>query len=575
MNNGEAIAIRPPQVSSREAAALILTGAIQATPMQASAFELYEMGFSIGPAKPASKLPYLYKRLTYSRIDPRFIFQLFDARENLLVICGAISGNLTILDCENLAETKRHEHEFNSRGLKPWQVSTARGGHFWWLGDVETANAPKQKTDGDYEIRGRLRYCMAPPSVHPSGMIYDWVFREGERPPLIPITALNWLPIHPAVEERRKWESTEAGPLACLFRNTREFIERGTHPGERNNRLFAAACDLQANGFTYSDARDLLSPAVQRCGLPQGEFSNTLKSAYSKARSTVKDSKVRIAPKWERARQWAEAHTWEPLTAVIEKRNLEPRIRATLSRASGSIAVSYNVEAAPVSETELLKVSARTARSVFIALCERARREHPADVFRASLRETAEIARMKPLTVGRAIKCLEASGFIKSCGHNEQFTGLYALGDKTLHKGHSKTLWSLSTVSPTQQSKDLFSRDGLGEYSGEIWRLILTEPCKAAEIARRVKVHPSTAGRALRGLEAYRLAQKEPGGIWAGIAAGKDRMGEIALQNGTTARVERRKERHKQERSHDVTMAIKRRQGKATPARISLGAKCF
>ncbi len=115
------------------------------TPTQRAALELYDMGFSIGPTKPASKLPYLWRRLAQVRIQRDYIPKLFDNRAGLFVMVGRISRNLTILDCETEDEADYHAREFAKRGLCPWRVATARGGHFWWLSaEGELANVPQK-----------------------------------------------------------------------------------------------------------------------------------------------------------------------------------------------------------------------------------------------------------------------------------------------------------------------------------------------------------------------------------------------------------------------------------------------
>ena len=73
------------------------------TDTQSEAARLYSLGFSIGPTKPSSKEPYLWRKLCYCRIDPVAIPMLFEHRAGILVITGSISRNLTILDCDDMA----------------------------------------------------------------------------------------------------------------------------------------------------------------------------------------------------------------------------------------------------------------------------------------------------------------------------------------------------------------------------------------------------------------------------------------------------------------------------------------
>ena len=378
------------------------------TPTQRAAMEFYDMGFSIGPTKPASKEPYLWRRLVQTRIERDYLQRLFDNRAGIFVIVGRISRNLTVLDCETEREADYHAREFERRGLKVWRVTTARGGHLWWLSaDGELANVRKDKfPNGRAELWGNTHYCLCPPSVHPTGVIYDWEFRDGELPPSIPIAALDWLPVELRFKVRRKVERREADPLDCLSKSSRDFIAHGATSGDRNNRLFKAACDMAGNEFDYQAAYAMLAPVAQRCGLESRAIRDTIKSAFSKPRTPSKQSRpTPPLPTWMRAAQWAERHQWRRMNAVVERVSRKTRqpIKARYA------------------------VTAETARKVFNACCERARRDN-GDVFRASTREVAELANMGRDTAYNALRCLIHAGVLVPCGRSDMQAGLYAFG---------------------------------------------------------------------------------------------------------------------------------------------------
>lgn len=387
---------------------------VSLTPVQRQASELYDMGFSIGPARPATKLPYIWRRLYTTRIDPAAIPDLFPGRAGLFVVTGAISRNLAILDCESQETARQHAAEFTRRGLRPWVVTTARGAHFWFLSaDGELTNLKDDPAQPrGWELRGRCCYAMCPPSIHPTGVIYDWHYRAGELPPSIPLAALDWLGAELHTKAHRKAQPQEPEEYPELSRANREFILTGAAPGARNNRLFAAACDLAANGYSRADTRAALLPAARRCGLSERETNATIDSAYREARTPAKQTKAAPpVPAWAGARAWADAYPFTTLSAERYGR--------------------------------ALRVSAATARAVFIALCERARREHPSTVFRASVREVAELAHLRAATVQAALNCLLAVGHLKACGHNTAGAGLFAFDAELLHNRNSNPPWSL------------------------------------------------------------------------------------------------------------------------------------
>ncbi len=498
------------------------------TPVQQAATEYHAMGLSIGPTKPASKFPYLWRRLVGVRINPAYIPELFDNRAGVFVIVGAISGNLCILDADTERAARFHAAEFARRGLRPWVVSTARGRHFWWLSpDGELANVRNEKMPGgEAELRGHTCYCLAPPSVHPSGVIYDWLERDGDRPPAIPLAALDWLPVTLRKLARRKPDTPTPAPDDPPSEATRDFIAAGAPEGERHDRLFAAACDLAGNGHTLAGARELLTPPAERVGLPRREIEATINSAFSRPR-TPTPTPTPTPPDWVRALTWADSHHWARLEASTAARRVA--------------------------------VSADTARAVFLACCERARKDHPRAVFRASTRELAELASVMSNTAHRALLCFVAAGWLRRCGYSKMMgAGLFAFGQPVLLQMRYSITTGLSTVSYLQQL-DAFGRGALARSGARVWRLILTEALEPAKIARRLKCHRSTVGRALERLAQHGLAEPAGRGKWAGNPAGADFLRTVAVKCGTAGRAEQRKARHAAERAEDVCRAILRR----------------
>jgi hypothetical protein len=501
------------------------------TPVQRAAYELFDMGLSVGPTRPVSKLPYLWRKLYTTRIDPAAIPELFTGRAGIFVVTGATSGNLAVLDCETLEAARQHAAEFDGRNLRPWRLTTPRGAHFWWLSaDGELAN---RKDDASrprgWELRGRCCYVMTPPSIHPSGVIYDWSYREGERPPIIESAALDWLGAELHAKVRRKPTALQAEGYPELSRASREFIAGGAPSGQRNNRLFAAACDLAGNGYRHNDARDVLTPAALGSGLPAKEAADTIASAYRKTRTPAKSSRqAPPAPGWALARTWADAHTFTSLSA---ERSTTP--------------------------SRPYRVSGATARAVFIACCERARREHPSAVFRASVREVAELARLRFQTAQAALRCLVAAGHLRHCGYNPAGASLFAFAAGVLRKRNSSTYWSLCTVPLMEHAA--WARGSLGETARRAWALLLAEPMRASDVALRLNVSRSTAGRTLAALAQHGLAERGPGRVWQGLAAASADLDTIAAATGVTARDAARRALHERQRSADVTAAILRR----------------
>jgi predicted transcriptional regulator len=353
------------------------------------------------------------------------------------------------------------------------------------------------------------------------------------------MAALDWLPLQLAIKARRKYEPREPTSLDCLSKKNQDFIANGASEGTRNNRLFAAACDLNGNGFSHYQAQDILSPVALRCGMSQGEITDSLKSAYQKTRTPAKQPRpTPPTPFWAKARAWAESHKWERMAATVTTKSKFAKTKA-----------------------RVYSVSAQTARDVFLACCELARRAHTAGVFRASTREAAELADVKSDTAYRALVCLCEAGYLKRCGYSDMRAGLYAFSKELLQKGDSNLHWLLTTVPKMQQHHEAFYRGGLGKMAERIWRLTLKEAMQAAKIARRLQVNRATVGRALRRLAMFGLVT-QIGRKWQGNAAGNDYLTEIAAKCGTLGKAQRRKDRHAQDRARDISQAIMGRKRK-------------
>jgi len=75
---------------------------------------------------------------------------------------------------------------------------------------------------------------------------------------------------------------------ARLAYKTMQFISGGAQEGERNARLFAAACDMAGCGIAREIAEPMLQHGAQLCGLDSVETAQTIDSAWKKSRTPSK-----------------------------------------------------------------------------------------------------------------------------------------------------------------------------------------------------------------------------------------------------------------------------------------------
>tara|TARA_R110002110_G_scaffold41594_15_gene131815 strand:- start:7609 stop:10029 length:2421 start_codon:yes stop_codon:yes gene_type:complete len=72
------------------------------------------------------------------------------------------------------------------------------------------------------------------------------------------------------------------------------FMKRGAPAGERNSRLFTAACDLAGRGYNEDEAMNMLVRPAMNSGLTPTEIEQSIKSAYSKPRTARLDDEENV-----------------------------------------------------------------------------------------------------------------------------------------------------------------------------------------------------------------------------------------------------------------------------------------
>jgi hypothetical protein len=364
--------------------------------VQTAAYELYDMGLNVMPQPLGKKGGYPWKRLQYGRLSRDHehfgLDTLFAGQCNLAVMCGATSGNLFIIDCETATALNFHMSQLRQHNIPLWVVQTARGGHIYLqAAEGEVHNIPSGVM-ADVEVKGQHGYVLAPPSVHPTGAIYTWLIREGDNIPVVNTHDINWLRdssdkhIHLEVDvqsnnhTKGNWSYRTISPCSNLSNTTREYIQSGhtITEGSRNNRLFAAACDMNGNGYSQGDAELILKPAALGSGLHAFEIEHTIQSAYNKSRNSSRPETKPVTNNlaWHYALLWATHQKWQGRFSA-------------------------------------------TNRALSLALVERCRLgANDNGIFRASIRELAELSRLGTITVQKGLIRLQHHGIIQGIGQD-------------------------------------------------------------------------------------------------------------------------------------------------------------
>lgn len=232
-----------------------------------SIWPLLNAGLSIIPVSPQTKRPlgewkpYQSRQATSYEVDA----WLENGLQSMAVICGAVSGNLEILDFDDNSDAAYSANDFwfpwrdqvqpiiDRYGLPYWR--TGGGGYQVGYrceqveGNLKLAWVPDDTQQHGrsiaIETRGEGGYAVIPPSLHPSGRRYEMMAGD--------LTAIPTIPV--AVRD----ELLRAARTLDLMRYTkaeREAVRKEAHAGERPsvinayNERYRIAEMLATHGYT-------------------------------------------------------------------------------------------------------------------------------------------------------------------------------------------------------------------------------------------------------------------------------------------------------------------------------------
>jgi len=273
--------------------------------------ELYaSKGFVVIPLKPMKKIPAVrWKEYQHRKPTDRELKQWFGhGRCNIGIVTGRIS-DICVIDFDSFEAYR----DAKKRGMPHTPtVRTAKGYHLYYRyphGISNLQNCVNIAGISGIDLRADGGYVVAPPSVHPSGVRYEWI--EGKSLDDLPLAELpEWV-----MEEL---ETPSDPPPQSPHRNKhgyrflmqkRPFNEllHGVNEGERNHSMTRIAGWLISHGYSYQNSLRILLKINQRNRppLPSGEVKRTLQSITKKEehriRSLIEMKMRELQPKWEKA----------------------------------------------------------------------------------------------------------------------------------------------------------------------------------------------------------------------------------------------------------------------------------
>jgi putative DNA primase/helicase len=245
-----------------------------------AALQYEARGWSVIPLRPKKKTPALdtWEAFQTERATSDLILTWWADMPNVNVgiVLGAVSG-LIVIDIDSEAGMNKAQE----LGLtKTPCVQTKRGWHCYYKhpgGKLQTRKLPE-----GLEIRADGVYVVAPPSIHPDGVVYRWHLSPDDQAIAdLPAWALNL--VQPVQRDQAPRLLPNPRYARAAFENELAAV-RSSSDGTRNDTLNNAALKLAqlvaAGVLDQAEVQDQLRQAALECGLPESEALRTIASGF-------------------------------------------------------------------------------------------------------------------------------------------------------------------------------------------------------------------------------------------------------------------------------------------------------
>lgn len=235
---------------------------------------------------PAEKTPYIAKGLNGATNQEDQVRTWWTGWKDALIGINAEKSGLFIIDIDkkhvNGLDTYNTWNINDTAGLK--SITPSGGMHIIFTGTGKSTTNGKTGID----TRGKGGYFIAPPSKILEGEYTGEYERFGDwsNPPgIIPDGLMGKLFPESTVEYVRGSNIAIQENKGKLSRATQDFLQFGAVEGERNSKLFNAACDFVGCGYSIEEAKGFLFSISEKIGLSDSEFNTAIQHAYDKPRT--------------------------------------------------------------------------------------------------------------------------------------------------------------------------------------------------------------------------------------------------------------------------------------------------
>jgi Bifunctional DNA primase/polymerase, N-terminal len=268
------------------------------TPLAGAALEYLEQGFSIVPIRAGEKRAAgRWQRWQSERMTEQQAEREFSSAHvgSIALVCGSISG-LTVLDFDGdtgAAAMAALEPLIPSNTPR---VGTGGGGiHLYFSHGGERVTVWNWQGSRAGEVRGEGGYVLAPPSIHPSGIPYQWLEPLSTLAPLSDSLRSAILPQNTQVSQPSN--DVRGGSKAFVARgfsdkNSSNWLERALKRAQHGNRNITGlwlASQLRDDGVTQAETGSVMLEYARIVGsngahpYSEREALASLEQAYKRA----------------------------------------------------------------------------------------------------------------------------------------------------------------------------------------------------------------------------------------------------------------------------------------------------
>lgn len=211
-----------------------------------TALQLTSEGIAVIPCVKGAKEPAIASWLPFQENLPselQVTAWFSGNNRNLGIICGKVSGNLLVVDCDSQEAYETFIKSYGALLGNCPVVKTARGYHIY----LRTTRAVRSSKRDGLDIKSEGGYVIGPGSVHPDGTVYQVV--QGDM-------------VHIPTLDPELLGLEDAPAKSTTATQTTVYKE-----GNRNDGLYRDACSMRARGLS----REAITAALQEVNRVQCE----------------------------------------------------------------------------------------------------------------------------------------------------------------------------------------------------------------------------------------------------------------------------------------------------------------